>query len=536
MISFLPKLGYLDRPIDEQERLFAEAFVRGGADAEAAARADWKTKQAEKRVNEMNEFKAWQQEQKRLREQVCIFFKKVHTFIILYDGFLLYFQARAEGRSLIKELTPEEIATRAAEAQAAADAEKEMLSLGVSNLAAKFWQGDGQQQQSESSHGITGLRSNRTVDPLDVAAQRLQNERSQQKAAAAIESNPAESTPVASEATVDTDDIELELTENEESSPSESKALSMSSAEIVHSVERMPLGAEESKGGEKEVEVVSEVETPTAQIVDTDIQESESHKATDTDSADEETIEVESQDVRDHRVAESFAIYKRQLEEQKSRGPGYSNQYMQSSTWNAAAAIVPTQPSSKSEDANAKMLRTTEPPKKRPLYWSETMDVELGKLVKDCVFDFDLISVRMIAIAEGGGFKDGPAEVKKTPRSSLSSEECRLRWSQLDASVWSDVSLTPSTSALDTVFKICINPSVLGAAHGSVHNFNHNVAIISCNNILYFNQYKFRAQPSFQALASIAAGSKPNYLTVPTSFPSVQDIKEEDVDSDLDLD
>lgn len=45
-----------------------------------------------------------------------------------------------------------------------------------------------------------------------------------------------------------------------------------------------------------------------------------------------------------------------------------------------------------------------------------------------------------------------------------------------------------------------------------------------------------RAQPSFQALASIAAGSKPNYLTVPTSFPSVQDIAEEDVDSDLDLD
>lgn len=72
MISLLPKLGYLDRPIDEQERLFAEAFVRGGAEAETVARADWKTKQAEKRVNEMNEFKAWQQEQKRLREQVRV--------------------------------------------------------------------------------------------------------------------------------------------------------------------------------------------------------------------------------------------------------------------------------------------------------------------------------------------------------------------------------------------------------------------------------------------------------------------------------
>mmetsp|Transcript_26683 Transcript_26683/g.38161 ORF Transcript_26683/g.38161 Transcript_26683/m.38161 type:complete len:108 (-) Transcript_26683:311-634(-) len=45
-----------------------------------------------------------------------------------------------------------------------------------------------------------------------------------------------------------------------------------------------------------------------------------------------------------------------------------------------------------------------------------------------------------------------------------------------------------------------------------------------------------RAQPSFQALASIAAGAKPTYLTVPTSFPCVQDIAEDDVDSDLDLD
>ena len=68
----MPKLGYLDRPIDEQERLFAEAFVSGGSEAETAARADWKAKQAEKRVAEMNEFKAWQAEQQRIREQVVL--------------------------------------------------------------------------------------------------------------------------------------------------------------------------------------------------------------------------------------------------------------------------------------------------------------------------------------------------------------------------------------------------------------------------------------------------------------------------------
>lgn len=376
-------------------------------------------------------------------------------------------QARAEGRSLIKELTPDEIATRAAEAQAAADAEKEMLSLGVSNLAAKFWQGDGQ-QQSESSHGITGLRNNRTVDPLDIAAQRLQNERNQQKA--------IEASPVVVEASVDANDIDLELTENELPSQSEPIAAVVSNAGAVLAEEMMPLGAEESKGGDEEVRQPSHaVEKPTANesIIDESTQNSEVHDAeddNDNDSDEIETTEVESQDVRDRRVAESFAIYKKQLDEQKLRGPGYSNQYMQSSTWNAAAAIVPATsappPSNKTENSNGQNPIAAEPPKKRPLYWSETMDVELGKLVKECVFDFDLISERMIAIAEAGGFKDGPAEVKKTPRQSLSGEECRLRWSQLDASVWSDVSLTPTTSALDTVFKICINPAVLGAAHG----------------------------------------------------------------------
>lgn len=82
MISAVPKLGYLDRPIDPQERTFAEAFVAGGAEAEAAAREKWKKDTEQKRLDQQAEFRAWQEEQRVAREA-----------------------ARAEGRSLISEVS-----------------------------------------------------------------------------------------------------------------------------------------------------------------------------------------------------------------------------------------------------------------------------------------------------------------------------------------------------------------------------------------------------------------------------------------------
>lgn len=81
MIASMSHLGYLDRPIDLQERTFAEAFVRGGAEAEAAARAQWKIDAEQKRIDELATYKAWQIEQQAIRAA-----------------------ARAEGRSLITEV------------------------------------------------------------------------------------------------------------------------------------------------------------------------------------------------------------------------------------------------------------------------------------------------------------------------------------------------------------------------------------------------------------------------------------------------
>lgn len=73
-----------------------------------------------------------------------------------------------------------------------------------------------------------------------------------------------------------------------------------------------------------------------------------------------------------------------------------------------------------------------------------------------------------------------------------------MRWAELDASQWAVI--PEQSTALDTVFKICIGSSVLGSGHG--------------------------AQPNFQALASMTAGSTPSYLTPPSIFPSVSDIED----------
>eukprot|EP01034_Spumella_vulgaris_P030198 gene30198-37369_t len=122
MVANNLNMGYLDRPVDEQERLFATAFMEGGADAEAAARQKWKDDQNTKRINEANVFREWQAEQARIREA-----------------------ARREGRPVhnaITPFTPEEEAQRAAEAQAAGDAERAMLGLGIERLGTRFHQID----------------------------------------------------------------------------------------------------------------------------------------------------------------------------------------------------------------------------------------------------------------------------------------------------------------------------------------------------------------------------------------------------------
>ena len=43
-------------------------------------------------------------------------------------------------------------------------------------------------------------------------------------------------------------------------------------------------------------------------------------------------------------------------------------------------------------------------------------------------------------------------------------------------------------------------------------------------------------QPDFLTLASKVSGSMPKYLTVPTAFPSVNDLDEDEEEDDVDMD
>ena len=104
-IAMMPMIGYLDRPVDELERKAAEAFVRGGSEAEAQVREDWRLLQQRKRLNEALVFRAWKAEQVELRRKQA-----------------------AEGQSLYPAMSEEEGRAKAAAAER--DWEEEQLALG----------------------------------------------------------------------------------------------------------------------------------------------------------------------------------------------------------------------------------------------------------------------------------------------------------------------------------------------------------------------------------------------------------------------
>jgi hypothetical protein len=451
-IASMPKLGYLDRPIDEQERCFATAFMEGGSEAETAARNKWKEDATQKRLKEQEDYRTWQTEQIKLRQT-----------------------AKEQGRSLITEFTPEEIAQRAAEAQKAADDERAMLDLGVGKLASRYWQ-------------LEGRGGN--ADPLAEAANQLMAE-DQFKAKAKAEAETEEAEDEARVVEIDEVDIDIDIDESERvvELPSPTKAEGVN--ELADALGEASLIEQSASTEEKKSEEHSSNE-----------ESDKVNEALENDAAVKAAaamLERSEQNLRDARVTESFAIYKAQLQQSWAQGQS-SGTNGQNSSFSGSPLTTSSVPSSSTWDTPAPAVES----KLKPLYWSENMDIELGKLVKVCAFDFDEITIKMKDMAAADLL--GNTTVHQNP-TLITNEACRLRWSQLDSSQW--CSASPDVTALDTVFKICINPSVLGKGHGS--------------------------QPSFQALSSMSAGSAPKYLTVPTAFPSVGDLPEDD-DEDLDLD
>jgi len=209
--------------------------------------------------------------------------------------------------------------------------------------------------------------------------------------------------------------------------------------------------------------------------------------------------EAEAQQIRDQRVSDSLQIYMRQREMEKAKRSGrYIADSTSSGTESSSTEIVATKSSTWATVRNPVVPEI--PEEDRPLYWSETMDLHLSNMVRKHCFDFDEVAVEFGAVAEAGtlGLSLSKMVEKITP------DACRLRWTQLDARQWSEVD--PSGGVGAPVYKVHVQLDSLGKGHG--------------------------AQPSYQSMASNAAGCMPTYLTPPTQFPSVSDAASDDEEDD----
>lgn len=399
MIGRMPRLGYLDRPVDEQERFFANAFREGGAEAEAVAREEWKVLQSEKRLAQMAETKRWQEEQKRLRDE-----------------------AKAEGRSLIREFTAEEQEERRREAQAAHEAEQRMLGHGLDRLGSVF--------HSMELRGVKGEDLLEQAAASILAQQREKASVGTLSAAAVedLEDPPASSTAVVADESasnshvVQLDDVQISVNTNvpaEVAAPESSSAVQVSPAKVQEETD-----AEE---GHEDLE------------------------------EDEEEI---ARQLRQQLVDESFAIYKRQQEDKKK---GIHNQgYEPVSTWHAAPAAEPVVSKAEAQEAES------------PLFWTEAMDLTLAKEVQAQLYDFDAIAQKLQGLLKTDPqIFDQQSSNKQSAKlmevrqarlqRQITSEACRLRWSALDAQQW--CTLAPGVSAADTVFRINVSEEILAAGH-----------------------------------------------------------------------
>ena len=141
--------------------------------------------------------------------------------------------------------------------------------------------------------------------------------------------------------------------------------------------------------------------------------------------------------------------------------------------------------------------RVVEVPKS--LYWSEKMDMDLAGHVRSLGSNFVVIADKIKKGAEEKIYGDLAA----LSVDLVTSDECRSRWNFLDAGQWCE--LAPDTSSIDAVHRIFINPNIIGD-RGQGHG----------------------AQPSYDQLRTISAGSAPSYLKTPSLLPSTSEQKEEE--------
>ena len=491
MLHTMPKLCYLDRPVEELERLAADAYFSGGPEAEKAARDAHREMTNQKRVNEMAVFRQWQQEQLEVRAR-----------------------ARAEGRSLMIEVSEEELEQRRLEAKRDAEEEKRIIGMGVDKLAARYWQleaagGAGSSGDLLEAAGKSLLKEEDDQDSSQGRVSQIQETQEQGRDPADLLFNTSSVWRPAEEAARSEEPATVAATDANISSVSPSAA---SATEETKSFERS------ANSPPRPPDDVSSLLPPAPPS------ETIEHQASSTDVKNKEKDDAREEHERQKRVADSMAIYKRQLALAKAAGKkltlgtGVSDLLVEHGVTAATikvdaadvpvpAAIIPKVRSTwetAETTGNAKNEGPGEGSSVKS-YWSEDMDIMLAKEVRGKMFDFEAVSVALIAAAGPGGKLEKSIKRAGFKPESLTSEACRLRWTELDAEKW--CSTAPNTTPLDTNFNNYVTSTMITAAkqgHGG--------------------------QPSYQALATMAAGSMPTYLTPPSAFPSVADIDDEDDD------
>ena len=496
-IYMMPLLGFLDRPVEPVERLAAVAFMEHGPQAEKEARAAYRAEVEKERTDRMTSFRTWQKEQveiranlpaeTRARMQTEDAERKEKREASAHDAHNI--EQRA-----INEVGVGKISGRVTHLEANGykgndvvfQAQKELLEELDAEKAAKASCNSRVEELDDSGLPLPPTHDNQDLDALDddddeypVAPPLV---KSKEPLSGSI---PGFENHLGGKGTLSEPKWSMS------SSADEGRQLPEYSQRAVPVPNDDDVVAQQQQATpppapEPEPEPVESPEEVAArEAVEAAAKKEKEEKA----AAAKKLREEENE--RQERVAESLAIYKAQkaaAAEAKLAGKT-SSDLAPKSSWDSVAAPEATSIANAAIGEGATLPLPADqqvveldsedkPVNVTPagLYWTENMDIILAKQVQACVFDFDRVAGEMVK--------------QFTHDARIDTEACRLRWADLDA----------GENALETNFTCYVSDQMINQkdkGHG--------------------------AQPSFDALSTMARSNFPSYLKAPAAFPSVAD-------------
>lgn len=410
MITMIPSLRYLDRPIDEIEVIGAKAFMEGGVEAESAVKQSYRDSKTAQKRNEVEEFLQWQKDHRRK-----VLGDEENASAIGNAGFAPY----------ISNMSDKEIAENA-EYEARGEEQR------------KSWAG--KMLYGGVSH---------TMPPRECSEENVIS-------------------PIAN---MDGSDVHNNHLVDD----------------FIRTRDADTIGAKAEKDSDKNIVRVNNI--PPAPPTKEELQSAGCYITPASEMMQEQTSKEDKSEPHVAPAPASVRLTRKKLPD------ALSAIEKQIKDMNLAEENVPAAVQGNQE------LTVLEAPK--TLYWSEAMDMELAFLVRTLQSDFSEIARQIRNKAENVEYGNTGA----LSADLITIEECRSRWKALDASQWSE--LAPDTSSQDVVHKIFINPNILGDK-GQGHG----------------------AQPSYDQLRTISAGSAPSYLKTPSLFPSTSQQEEEETEDE----